>query len=150
MLSLGRTGRGAANMFQPIIVPGDTVFFRFTSGPIATFWGYKFSITPLEWRLNDVQALKGLNFELGTFFILSFFHARRLILLFLKVIGSLNSFSKKDPHLWKMCTLWICMMHWYSQHLTPKTHTHLNKYDYRCGTLGLRRGQRRGVVYSCC
>ena len=99
MLSLGRTGRGAANMFQPTIVPGDTVFFRFTSGPIATFWGYKFSITPLEWRLNDVQALKGLNFELGTFFILSFFHARRLILLFLKVIGSLNSFSKKDPHL---------------------------------------------------
>jgi len=61
--------RSGNNQFQPIIVPGDTVYFRFTSGPIATFWGYKFTVTPLEWRLNDVQALKGLNFELGYWFL---------------------------------------------------------------------------------
>ncbi len=60
-------GKVGGNQFAPIIVNGDTVYFRFTSGPTMSFWGFKFTITPLEWRLSDQQALKGLNFELGTF-----------------------------------------------------------------------------------
>lgn len=59
-------GKMGGNQFQPLIVNGDTVYFRFTTGPVATFWGFKFTVTPLEWRLNDNQALQGLNFELGT------------------------------------------------------------------------------------
>jgi hypothetical protein len=64
---------------QPIVLEGSEVYFRFTSGPGETFWGYKFVIYPLQmrsyilfyyclifWiRLNDNQALAGLNFELG-------------------------------------------------------------------------------------
>src|SRR5690606_36298132 len=58
-------GKMGGSQFQPLIVNGDTVYFRFTTGPVATFWGFKFTVTPLEWRLNDNQALQGLNFELG-------------------------------------------------------------------------------------
>jgi hypothetical protein len=58
-------GKMGGNQFQPLIVNGDTVYFRFTTGPVATFWGFKFTVAPLEWRLNDHQALQGLNFELG-------------------------------------------------------------------------------------
>jgi len=62
-------GRLTANQFQPIVVESDTVYLRFTTGPTQTHWGYKFSVSPLEWRLNDQQALKGLNFELGYWFL---------------------------------------------------------------------------------
>eukprot|EP01087_Luapelamoeba_hula_P010094 TRINITY_DN2658_c0_g1_i4.p1 TRINITY_DN2658_c0_g1~~TRINITY_DN2658_c0_g1_i4.p1 ORF type:complete len:3811 (+),score=698.07 TRINITY_DN2658_c0_g1_i4:295-11727(+) len=64
-----QAGGSGGSQFQTLIVPGDTVYFRFTSGPTNTYWGFKFSVSPLEWRLNDVQALKGLNFELGYWFL---------------------------------------------------------------------------------
>lgn len=52
-------------MWQPFIVDSDTVYFRFSSGAGETFWGYKFTITPVTLRLSDQQALNSENFELG-------------------------------------------------------------------------------------
>eukprot|EP01119_Soliformovum_irregulare_P023983 TRINITY_DN8500_c0_g1_i1.p1 TRINITY_DN8500_c0_g1~~TRINITY_DN8500_c0_g1_i1.p1 ORF type:complete len:1141 (-),score=425.00 TRINITY_DN8500_c0_g1_i1:16-3438(-) len=51
--------------FAPLTVDSDRVYFRFTSGAGETFWGYKFSVTPVNLRLNNIQALNGLNFQLG-------------------------------------------------------------------------------------
>ncbi len=59
------TYRGAFGSTQSLIIDSDKVFFRFTSGAGETFWGYKFTIVPLSLRLNDHEALRGLNFELG-------------------------------------------------------------------------------------
>jgi hypothetical protein len=46
------TFRGAMNnnQFQTLIINSDKVFFRFTSGAGETYWGYKFTITPLTLR----------------------------------------------------------------------------------------------------
>jgi len=57
-------GRGAAR-YPSFVVPGDRLWFRFTSGNNNQLWGYKFKVKPLEFRLDDGQALSSHNFELG-------------------------------------------------------------------------------------
>jgi len=57
-------GRGAAR-YPTLVVPGDRLFFKFTSQNNNGLWGYKFKVKPLEYRLDDQQALNSHNFELG-------------------------------------------------------------------------------------
>jgi len=57
-------GRGAAR-YPSFVIPGDRVWFKFTSGNNNGLWGYKFKVKPIEYRLDDKQALGSHNFELG-------------------------------------------------------------------------------------
>jgi HECT-domain (ubiquitin-transferase)/Concanavalin A-like lectin/glucanases superfamily len=49
---------------RPVVIDGDTAYFRFQCG-VTRVSGYRFTVTPYEMRLNDRQALGGLNFSLG-------------------------------------------------------------------------------------
>jgi hypothetical protein len=57
--------KGASHTFQPFVVDGDRFWWRFVSGAGATFWGYKFTVTPLRVRLDDEAALRNRNPALG-------------------------------------------------------------------------------------
>lgn len=46
---------GQQGQFQALVVPSDTVYYRFTSGAGSTFWGYRFTVAPIDLRLNDRQ-----------------------------------------------------------------------------------------------
>eukprot|EP01083_Nonionella_stella_P059475 155578_1 len=51
--------------YASFVVPSNRFYYRFTSSGDTSFWGYKFKVKPLDLRIDDRQALKGLNLELG-------------------------------------------------------------------------------------
>ncbi|GAB5369199.1 hypothetical protein AAMO2058_001385000, partial [Amorphochlora amoebiformis] len=57
-------GRGSTR-YPSFVVPGDRLWFRFTTGNNNNLWGFKFRVKPVEFRLDDQQALSSYNFELG-------------------------------------------------------------------------------------
>lgn len=82
--ALGGYRRG----WQTFVIPGDAFWYRFSSSynndywggseqsrtlkgrphadPLNTLSGYKFKVKPVELRIDDTAAIKGLNFELGS------------------------------------------------------------------------------------
>ena len=61
----GRYGSGHGR-WMSFVVTGDRLYYKFTSGSNTEHWGYKFKVQPMELRIDDEQALQGLNFELGS------------------------------------------------------------------------------------
>ena len=50
--------KGSGHHFAPFVVDGDRFWYRFASGPGATHWGYRFTVTPMRVRLDDTAALQ--------------------------------------------------------------------------------------------
>ena len=55
--------------FQSFAVPGDRVWFKFQAGTNSSHWGFEFTVTPVDLKLNDIQAVKGQNFSLGAWLV---------------------------------------------------------------------------------
>lgn len=61
--------RGAAaadpQAWAPVVVAGDTLHVRFTSGAGATYWGFRLTVVPLLLHASDATALASGNFPLA-------------------------------------------------------------------------------------
>jgi hypothetical protein len=56
--------------YQTFIVNSDTIYYKFTSSLNPDgLYGYKFRVIPIEIKINDSAALKGLNFELAAWLL---------------------------------------------------------------------------------
>eukprot|EP00455_Lapot_gusevi_P055091 TRINITY_DN8933_c0_g1_i1.p1 TRINITY_DN8933_c0_g1~~TRINITY_DN8933_c0_g1_i1.p1 ORF type:complete len:1260 (+),score=500.66 TRINITY_DN8933_c0_g1_i1:503-3781(+) len=58
-----------ANRYQSFVVPGNKLWFKFTSSTDNNFWGYKFTVKPIELHIDDKMALNSLNFELANWLL---------------------------------------------------------------------------------
>lgn len=47
-------GRGL-DKWQSFVVDSNKLFFKFSSSADSNYWGFKFTVKPLDWRLDDVQ-----------------------------------------------------------------------------------------------
>ena len=61
--------RPRMNRFETCVIPGDTIYYKFTSGSNADQWGYKFKVSPVELRISDYRALRSLNMEMTAYLL---------------------------------------------------------------------------------
>ena len=51
------------NVFHPFVVPGNKVWFKFSSSGDCKYWGFEFYVKPVNLRLKDQDVKEGSNFH---------------------------------------------------------------------------------------